>query len=146
MPTTTYSTVITDTQHQVVDILKNDSTVLTYTNIVLDGFPSDLLKRRAFPFILVRTPTVSEENLTISSKKSIDITLDIEIYAGKEGMGREVADAVRAALYNNRNTTKDRRLYWQNISSTDLDINALPNAKKPFYIYTITLEYTAVLS
>jgi len=141
-----YATVITETQHQVIDILKNDSTIQTYTSYVLDGYPSDLLKRRAFPFILGRTPEVNEENLTFSNKKSIDLSCTIEIWSSKEGMGRETADAVRGALHSNRNTTKGQRLYWQNIASTTLDIQFLPEVKRPFYIYSIILNYKAVLS
>lgn len=158
MANTTYANSSSNTQSTIYDILSSDTTVFTVrakasgdpnatltTSLsegmkVIDGEPTyNQLKNYAFPKVLVHTPTMNEERLTMT-KFLITANCRIEVMCTNERDLRNVYDAVRNALKTNQNTTKAATMFWY-LSPTSSISNFVGQNEKVIYTLTMNVRY-----
>jgi hypothetical protein len=113
----TYDTLIDTTQEQVSSILSANGTVSALTSKILPGTPyTDIQKKYGFPYVKVETPTYSSAKKTFTTT-IVTITCPIVCYNTQAAKGRELADAVRKAITDARDT----------FETVELDHTLLPN-------------------
>lgn len=140
-----YENVSNELQSQIISILKNNSSnTHSFTTNVLDGSPKSLWQGRGFPYVLVHTPMISEENITMS-KKLMKATVEIEIISEQEGIVRQVYDAVRTDLNNNKTIKQNHAYHYRNTTS-DLSYTMVNvgGRLKGYWTITAKVEYTVM--
>ena len=92
---------------------------------IIDQIPTKLLQGQGFPYIIVHSPTIAEEVLTLgpTRKMQAKINIVVEIYDRKQCNVRQLADAVRNALATNQTTTKGAFLFWSRLMNESLGHN-----------------------
>jgi len=104
----TYEDLLTESQANVWNTRKANTTILSYTKNILDGVPEGLTKGTGFPYVVVATPTIeSEPNLCFGGRKMSTINFEIRVYNKKESVNRLLCDAIRYCLENNLSTFKN---------------------------------------
>ena len=146
--TVDYTNVLNTVQQNVYQILTNDSTVTTSSTYgtvnIMDGMPAMFWRNKGFPYILVRTPSIEEERIT-QTRFRATTRVPIEIYSRKESTVRQLADAVRTALYNYRHTTAATgKMCLYRVASGSMDHFFLNgDSSKPVWLYRMEVEYVA---
>jgi len=111
-------------QKTIWNILNTDATVKFWIPAVniIDQIPAKLLQGQGFPYIIVHSPTIAEEALTLgpTRKTQIKINIVVEIYDRKQCNLRSLADAVRNAISTNQNTTKGATIFWSRLMNESL--------------------------
>jgi len=124
MTTTDMSNVVQTLQSSVLSILRSDTASLSITYpeggsgtttlssmTIVDGIPFEQIKNEGFPIIIVHTPEVDEERITMTKHK-IELTIHVEILDRRESYVRIFTDAVKDALYRNQDTTRGSGYWW----------------------------------
>jgi hypothetical protein len=137
-----YENVSSELQSQIREILA-DSSSNTYalTQNVMDGMPIDLIKGRGFPYVLVHSPVISEDRLTMS-KFIMTANVRIEIISEQEQHARSVYDAVRQDLKEDT-TIKANQGYWYRNATSSINYSRveLGGRMKGFWTITANIEY-----
>lgn len=121
MAVTTYNNIQSNVQSTIHSII-SDNITSTTANII-DGTPTNLIRGHGFPYILIRTPTVSDTLPVFRSNLSeVIITTDIEVWTKQESLARTLSDSVRQHLRASANITtfETAKLFRQKIDSSDL--------------------------
>ncbi len=144
---TTAATIRNNIHTTVINLLKNDSTVGTKN--FYDGNPYDATSA-GFPYIIVRTPSIIPLRKSLSNKLKRTALLQISVVSQKEGLVRQLADAVANSLETNQDITRAQNMYWCLVDSSSPIPSSLPteDPNKSTRIWTITLnvEYTTMVS
>jgi len=119
---TQYSSIYDTVQSTIHDILTNDTTLTALTTNILDGEPKNLMKGIGFPYVIINTPSISDENrLSLSNTTfGCNVIVPISVYDKVEKNVRRVSDAVRRALKSNQNTTRTQHLRWYKMERSNL--------------------------
>lgn len=145
----TLSSVSTSNMHTlaqkiVYNILNSDNMVSYFGANLKDQIPPDLERGGGFPYIIINSPTISEERLTLGPARKFKdkVFLAVEIYSKIQKNVREVADAVRSALVSNQDTSRGGGLYWLNITRTSLAHTFYAGEETyPIWALTLGLEF-----
>lgn len=124
MTITTLANSVQTLQNTIYNILKSDTTTITFTHAdseittrtlgdlnIMDGIPVQLIEGVGFPYIIVHTPEENSERLTLTKHKT-EFNVHIEIIGKYEGNVRTLTDAVKDALHNAQATTKASGYWW----------------------------------
>jgi len=137
----TYDTLIDTTQEKISSILSANSTVTAITSKILPGTPyTDIQKSIGMPYIKVETPTYSAVKKTFSTF-IVSLTCPIVCYNTQASRGRELADAVRKAITDNRSAMDLVELDETRLPSTAHNESILDDGKTVLYTDTITAIY-----
>jgi len=132
-------------QKTIWNILLSDSMVAYFTPKVIDQIPTALMKGSGFPYIIVYTPTVSKNQLTLSSSGLIDKTVHImiETYDKKQINVRQLADAIDTALTTNQTAVTEPTRIWQSrVISENMRSMSLPDEETyPVWVMTQIYEF-----
>lgn len=136
----TYEDAIDNAQSNLWTLLRNDKPLLSLTKNILDGIPIGLTKGEGFPYIIVPTPTLNEEYITFS-KKMATLSFDIQVYATKESIVRQIADRIRFICEENKVVFHNSYgQYKFKNSSTGLSYESTQDGDI-VYDYTLTITY-----
>jgi len=139
MTVATYGTVRSVVQSTVHNLLKADSSVTDKCSVIIDGIPSEIIKRRG-TYISVNTPTTSHPNLVLSNTKTqIDITLPITIGSKKESVVRDLIDLVISSLRTNQSTTRTTKL--KSFKIKNQSTNTIDEEGSNYYLSIINVGY-----
>jgi hypothetical protein len=131
----TYSTIETDIQTLVYNLIKNN---LSTSANVLDGRPDQLMRGVGFPYILVHSPERGQEEKLTNTLRKIPVTLTIEIFASdKESIVRTLSGEALGILKTNQNTTRDDKVFKYLVNNSALNIDIAENDKKIFSMIMI---------
>lgn len=137
----TYDTLIDTTQEEIYSIVKNNATVSAITTKVIDGLPyTSMQESSGFPYVQVQTPTYTSSKKTFSTFVVV-LTIPIVCFATKASVLRELTDAVRKAITDNRNATTLVELDENRIPSTAFNQNLLNDGKTILYQGTVNCTY-----
>jgi hypothetical protein len=137
----TYDTLVDATQEKITSILKTNSTVLALTNKILPGTPyTDIQKSIGFPYIKVETPTYTAAKKTFSTY-IVTISCPIVCFNTQAVLGRELTDAVRKAITDNRSLTDLVELDENRLPNSNHSESLLDDGKTVLYTDTITATY-----
>jgi len=128
MTVSTYGNLQDNAQSTVHGIVNADSIVQGFTKNIVDGVPEGLTRGVGFPYVVIPTPTVSEERLTFTLKK-VFVEFPIEIWTTRESVCRKLSDAVRNTLKTNLSTTEAAYLKDFNVTSSGVSPTILPDGK-----------------
>ena len=136
---------IEDELHTAVyNIIKNDPDISSYTTNIYDGIPVQLRRGTGFPYIIVHTPTVREDQITVT-KSMVDSTIQTEIIDKKESNVRILVGLVRHALKINRVTLRGNTFYLYNIGRTNLNRTIVSDEKRiPVWYITLFASFRGV--
>jgi hypothetical protein len=138
----TYSNLIKQSQENVWRLIKEDTTVQTFTkdNNILNNMPAGVTSSVGFPYIIVPAPTISEERLTMNQKRII-LTFDIEIWI-KRIENLALIDRIRTLLSSNEGTFSGTYILHQFLNSGAVNYIELPDGQKvQQYILSVQYEW-----
>jgi hypothetical protein len=131
-------------QKTIWNILNTDSTVKFYipAENIIDQIPAKLLQGQGFPYIIVHSPTIAEDPLTLGTTRKTAVKIDVvvEIYDRKQMNVRSLADAVRNAISSNQNTTKGATIFWSRIMNESLG-HAYVGEESTYPVWTMRQVY-----
>jgi len=99
----TYANFLSEAQANLWALLRADATIATYTKNIVDGIPLGLTKHEGFPYIIVPTPKINDEEYLTFTRKRESITFNIDVFDRKEAVLRKLCDAVRNCAETNKN-------------------------------------------
>lgn len=137
----TYANLIKQAQEDVWRTLEEDATVQTYTTNILNNQPASKVGERiGVPYVIVPTPTISEERLTLTQKR-IFLTFDIEVvFTRIENMA--LIDRLRQLLSSSSGTFSSTYVLHQFLNSGQTDYITLPDGHKAQrYILSVQYEW-----
>lgn len=138
LPGIQYSNMLDYAHTTIVDMLTTNAIIADYTTNILDGIPTNLYRGVGFPYIVVNTPTVSDDRYTQTQIRSM-LTFTIEIYDKKENNVREIADAIKNCLYSEQAQLREKRLTHMVIKNTRLEKEyLLDEGSTPVWRYMIS--------
>jgi hypothetical protein len=137
----TYANFLTEGQANLWNLLKADATVLSYTKNILDGVPLGLTEGTGFPYIIVPTPTVSEEHYITFSKKIETVVFRIDIFDRKESVSRLLGDAVRSCIETNKATFGTSYGMYRFINASTSLSYVRVDDRSVVYDYALNIEY-----
>uniref|UniRef100_A0A6M3IJ34 Tail protein n=1 Tax=viral metagenome TaxID=1070528 RepID=A0A6M3IJ34_9ZZZZ len=140
---TTYSNIIYSSRDSVWSYLRSDlenhSDTSLKTSNVFTSIPKSLAKGTGFPYVIVPSPSLSEERITFTQKKIL-VTFDIDIWISKSSTIKLV-DRIRTLLSSVSSTFSGTLNLNQFLNSSGSpETIELPNGefvKK----YTLTIQY-----
>lgn len=131
-------------QKVVWKLLQADTTLDYWipSNHIIDQIPPAMMKGAGFPYIIVHTPTITEEPLTLGPSRKVEntIRIKIETYDKKQINIRRIADAIKNTLSTNQATTKATLIYWMRLASESLRSHYLPD-EKTYPVWLMTQEF-----
>ena len=135
-----YATLQSSLQSTVYTLLSDNIDNVT----VVDGVPKALLKGTGFPYIIVRTPTPTDEIVTFSTTfRETTPSLDIEIWSEQESVVRTLSDSVREVLLENEATLRGAGAYNPKIISSSITPFAISANKTAHHmVMTLTSQFT----
>ncbi len=137
----TYDTLIDTTQEKISSILSANTTIKTITTKILPGTPyTDIQKSIGMPYIKVETPTYSAVKKTFSTF-IVSLTCPIVCYNTQASKGRELSDAVRKAITDNRSAFDLVELDETRLPSTTHNESLLDDGKTILYTDTVTCTF-----
>jgi len=137
----TYDTLITTTQTEVYNIIKNATSIVNKKCKIMDGLPfSSMQSNVGFPYIQVQTPTFTSKRKTFSTTV-VSIEIPIVCYSTTALNCRELVDDVRKAITDNRATTTLAKLDENRIPSSSWNQSLLDNGKTILYTGTVNCTY-----
>ena len=138
-----YSTISDVAQSTVYSILNGDATVLSLAGKILDGSATGITREQS-SFVLVHTPSVSEESVTAGKNRRVTISMDVDCLSKKESVARRLSDAIRAALATNSATLNAALLRTKRIVSSSVGSVDLPsgNVIDTRHIIILTVQFT----
>jgi len=117
MASTTYANASSNIQTTIYNLLNSN---LSNVN-VLDGTPKQLMKGTGFPYVIVRTPTLSDDNIVLNNRfAEVTAVMEIEIWSEKESVVRSFYDSIRSIFRDNLSTTEGIKIFNYVISSSTL--------------------------
>jgi hypothetical protein len=137
----TYDTLIDTTQEKISSVLSANSSITAITSKILPGTPyTDIQKSIGMPYIKVETPTYTANKKTFSTF-IVSLTCPVVCYNTQAAKGRELADAVRKALTDNRFTMDLVELDESRLPSSTHNESLLDDGRTVLYTDTITATY-----
>lgn len=134
----TYGTMLAAAQSAVWGILSIDAAILAIITNVLDGVPTNLYKGVGFPYLIVPSPDVDERQDRLHCIRAT-IILELQCWAKKESVARELADAVRNALAMNRAAFKTAGLEFKTSTRINRGVLTFPDGSSAYNI-TVRVE------
>lgn len=137
----TYDTLVDTTQEKISSVLSANSTITAITSKILPGTPyTDIQKSIGMPYIKVETPTYTATKKTFSTF-IVSLTCPVVCYNTQAAKGRELADAVRKALTDNRFAMDLVELDESRLPSSTHNESLLDDGRTVLYTDTITATY-----
>jgi len=137
----TYANFLTEAQANLWNLLKANATVLSYTKNVLDGVPIGLTEGTGFPYVIVPTPTVTEEKYITFSKKIQTVSFKIDIFDRKESVSRLLGDAVKNCIETNKASFSTSYGMYRFINSSSSLTYVRQADRAIVYDYTLNIDY-----
>ena len=147
MAVCTYADASNNLQETIRTILAADATLLTFTNLFLDGRGVFKTRGTGIPRVEIHTPTRSESQLTLF-KRQIILTVPIVVVDKKESNVREMQDAVLNALKTNVATTRGNGffLFGNDIRTTQATSFLDNESSQYLWSLTISIPYSTVVT
>jgi len=141
MTAITVANTLSASQENIWTLIKNDSTVLSFTKNILDGVPVGLTRGTGFPYVIVPTPTITAGAWRTLAHRDEFLTFKIEVFDRKESVMRKLCDAIRNVLETNRVAfATENGMYQYFNTSTDMTY-VVEEDNSIVYNYTITVKY-----
>lgn len=137
----TVANCLSESQSNLWTLIKEAATVLAYTKNVLDGVPVGLTKGTGFPYVIVPTPEVQHNDYRTLTNHSETLIFRVEIFDRKESVLRNLADAIRYLVDNNKTVFSNSYGMFKYANSSGTLSYDIAEDNSVIYNYTLTLEY-----